>query len=250
MSNFLKNLVTRSAGLPVSARILPPRAVETSFRSGKVLDEVATEVTTTPLAPQSIPISSRFGTHDIQRAAANESPASPPTHIGPVSVHFPSTEGIDSSTRITPVVQVQPDSAKSRIVSSHDQNVDEGREFEAPQTIEVLRESDFGARSGEAQTPLPAKVVVDRAVSLPGIKAVATLDPVIRPAHTQQTTSFQFPRLTSAPLQTPATLPIHVRVGRIEIKGNAPQQAPARQAPGEVTPLGFAGYQRLRRYRY
>jgi hypothetical protein len=254
VSNFLKNLVKRSAGLPVSARILPPRTFETGFRSGKTPDEVATEETTTSihdiaLAPQSIPISSCFGTHDLQRATVNKtSPPSPAPHTGPISVHVPSTEAGSA-----PVFQIQPNSASARAVLSHGQRVNEGNELKVQQTVGILRESDFGpanSRSRDNQTQLPAPVVVNRPVSVPGKKDVAPVDHTIRPAPTRQTTSFQFPRVLSAPPQTPATLPIHVRVGRIEIKGNAPQHAPARQAPKEVAPLGFAGYQRLRRYRY
>ncbi|MCA1605150.1 MAG: hypothetical protein LC775_06695, partial [Acidobacteria bacterium] len=58
----------------------------------------------------------------------------------------------------------------------------------------------------------------------------------------------QFPKVADAPPQTPAPLPIHVRVGRIEVRGNAPQQT-SNVMSKQPAPLGFAAYQRLRRYR-
>ena len=70
---------------------------------------------------------------------------------------------------------------------------------------------------------------------------------LIRPAATEPTISLQFPKVATAPPPPP----IHVRIGRVEVRGTPPvhQPTPIQAPPKESPPLGFAGYQRLRRYR-
>lgn len=92
----------------------------------------------------------------------------------------------------------------------------------------------------------------------PGVSTEATheseggqslVDHAIRPAVTEPGIALKFPKVTTpAQSQSPGTVPIHVRVGRVEVRGT-PQQEPARSIPKEGTPLGFASYHRMRRYR-
>jgi hypothetical protein len=71
----------------------------------------------------------------------------------------------------------------------------------------------------------------------------------IRPALDESHTLLQFPKTISGSSPTPLSeLPIHVRIGRVEVRGaTPPTPAPARPTP--PAPLGFDGYYRMRTYR-
>ncbi|MGH2398184.1 MAG: hypothetical protein ACRDFW_14670, partial [bacterium] len=71
----------------------------------------------------------------------------------------------------------------------------------------------------------------------------------IRPALAESHTLLQFPKTTPASLPTPpAQLPIHVRIGRVEVRATtAPTPTPSR--PSAPAPLGFDSYYRVRNYR-
>lgn len=73
--------------------------------------------------------------------------------------------------------------------------------------------------------------------------------PTIRPALAESHTLLQFPKVTPASSPTPPSrLPIHVRIGRVEVRGTtAPTPMPARPSP--AAPLGFDSYYRVRNYR-
>jgi hypothetical protein len=71
-------------------------------------------------------------------------------------------------------------------------------------------------------------------------------EPVIRPALSEATARLQFPTATRLP--PPAQPPVHVRIGRIEVRERKPEAAtPA--VPSESPSLGFAEYYRVRKYR-
>ena len=71
--------------------------------------------------------------------------------------------------------------------------------------------------------------------------------PAIRPAAAESPMPLPFPKAhtTSTP---PAQLPVHVRIGRVEVRGPEPQ-SPAPATPSENISLGFASYHRRRNYR-
>jgi hypothetical protein len=76
-------------------------------------------------------------------------------------------------------------------------------------------------------------------------QSVPTIHPVLAELHR----FLQFPKATPASsAASPAQLPIHVRIGRVEVQAaTAPTPAPAR--PNPPAPLGFEGYNRVRNYR-
>lgn len=73
--------------------------------------------------------------------------------------------------------------------------------------------------------------------------------PTIRPALAESHTLLQFQKIAPASSPTPpAQLPIHVRIGRVEVRAaTAPTPTPARPSP--PASLGFDGYYRVRTYR-
>jgi hypothetical protein len=73
--------------------------------------------------------------------------------------------------------------------------------------------------------------------------------PTIRPALHESPMLLQFPKATRSSSPTPSPqLPIHVRIGRVEVRApTEPKPPPA--APAPPAPLGFDGYYRARNYR-
>ena len=72
--------------------------------------------------------------------------------------------------------------------------------------------------------------------------------PVVRPADTQSQILSEFPSVSRAIQAEQQATPVHVRIGKVEVRGT-PVTAPERTAPTGNVPQGFASYQRLRRYR-
>ena len=255
MSNFLHNLARRSAGLPLSTEFspTPPPVFKTGFNSGEGIEEITSEETATagPQAALTEPI-------DMVSSSLTRAPM-PAPEIKPEQPTSLSAPESESGTAITPILQTQPASepalmakaaAPSVPVKAHVNAAPERSEPIDQQAMTSVRQLTpitndlhvLPAAPHEPQTALGSQVFAQPTEDTPDAPQV---DHAIRPARTERADAFQFPRVITTPAQTPAPLPIHVRVGRIEVKGNAPSQ------PNTVntTPIGFAAYQRLRRYR-
>jgi hypothetical protein len=103
---------------------------------------------------------------------------------------------------------------------------------------------------GERQVVAPAELSAERPLDRVQKTPEPTLPaPTIRPALAESHTLLQFPKVTPASSPTPpAQLPIHVRIGRVEVHAtSAPTPTPA--TPSLLAPLGFDGYYRVRNYR-
>ena len=237
--------------------MLPP-VFETGFVSGEGIEEVTSEETATawPQAALAEPIdmaSSSSARAPMPALEIKPERLSSPEQRTTSSLRAPQSE---SGTAIVPIPQVQPASepalmpkaaASGPSVTSHVYEADKRGEPMVQQAVrEVARiTNDLQVPAGtshEPQTALSSPVFTQLAEDTPD---ALQADHAIRPAQTERADAFQLPKVTPAPAQTPAPLPIHVRVGRIEVKGNAPSQP----APVNTTPIGFAAYQRLRRYR-
>jgi hypothetical protein len=80
-------------------------------------------------------------------------------------------------------------------------------------------------------------------------RASALPAPTIRPAPAESHSLLQFPKVAPASsLTPPSQLPIHVRIGRVEVRATT-APAPTPPGPGSPAPLGFDGYYRVRNYR-
>ncbi len=81
----------------------------------------------------------------------------------------------------------------------------------------------------------------------------AVLSPRIHPAPDESHAPFQFPKVSRAlPSEAPSQLPIHVRIGRVEV---LPPTSPTASPTTSVNSapragLGFKSYHRVRNYRY
>lgn len=283
MSSFVNNLVKRGAGLPVSPEYFPrpSHTVETGLGSGERPLEIASEEasdfrTEVPLATRPHPINtaSTFSIPEVQRSSAMAaSTPSQPFMEEPTTVFQPSSSGPDplsprsvisssgpeslSPPSAIEIAQgTEPDLRNETLVTRHEFN-----ERSAPtvaQTVVPPRQSTrvesnlpaitWGRREqqqGLSRPAVSAKAEDRKAQDTPELPSA---DQMIRPSATEPQILFHLPKTTSALPRSPATIPIHVRVGRIEVRG-APPQEPARSTPKESTPLGFASYHRMRRYR-
>jgi hypothetical protein len=274
VSNFLKNLAKRSAGIPLATECLPaPPAFADGFRSGAALDEIALDDvaglspdTPTATPSRSINLASSRSRNEIQRAATVDTDTPAPPNQEPAT-RVQTSLDIDSVHSVTPLSRVRPDSEPgpksktldlNRGLASQDREVDERSETTVHQTNATLQEMTHVesnlrpmiSPAREGQTLLPIQVAAKRtAAQTPGTKETSARDQAISPARTERADSLQFPKVARAPTQTTAALPIHVHVGRIEVRGNRPAEAPVHPAPKAAQALGFAGYQRMRRYR-
>ncbi len=75
-------------------------------------------------------------------------------------------------------------------------------------------------------------------------------EPEIRPASTESSAPLEYPRAGKiSQLAQPTEIPIHIRIGRIEVRGTPAPPPPSSRMTALSTPLGFARYARLRTYR-
>jgi hypothetical protein len=298
VSNFIKNLAKRGAGLPLAAeaRPAPPApAFASSFAESEGLSEITSEEATaravdsapartfeTPqtfVTPAATPDMQPSPLEQVNTAAR----ATPQVALHDTTVFRPSAsiEEIVSSTERIPSRESNSETAAPRAeksvsrsfeVVSRDSEVTVHAEGKHKRAAHLARPSspadlnppatvsprlDQPESSWSETSPLdldePAPTTPEPAAADLLIRPAATenrpvlTEHLIRPAATDPTITLQFPSATAAP-QSPA--PIHVRIGRVEVRGNPPVQQPPIQAPSnESPPLGFAGYQRLRRYR-
>jgi hypothetical protein len=280
VSSFLQNLAKRAAGLPLSPEY-PPKpspVVETRSGSTDTLEEIATETASedrveAPPTAQLQPVDaiSASPTPDVQRSpsiAASTPPRQPlpqpPTVFPPSSTESaplppPDATAVrheDKPARTHESTAVRQDLGEhaapiqARRVEPHRDagSVGENMKRESPNGQTVLRPlaaaRAFGAENqGTRDAPSAHEVIQAPNPIIP------PADQVIRPALTEPQIPKQFPKITPAPRPSLSTVPIHVRVGRVEVRGTPPTPTRASAKPSEQTPLGFDGYQRVRRYR-
>ncbi len=81
------------------------------------------------------------------------------------------------------------------------------------------------------------------------LRETALPAPTIRPALAESHTVLDFPRVPPHSSLTPsAQLPIHVRIGRVEVRATT-VSTPTLARPSSPAPVGFAAYYRVRNYR-
>src|SRR5262245_41074834 len=272
MSNFLRNLARRGAGLPVTPIQASMPSPFGDFREGsmradqEMLAEAPQLTDTQPAAAEP-----SLSTPGIQRSSATEtgSPGQPSVQDSVTAFKAPPSApqpNLFPFTGETQPVSVDPPVGESPPIS-HSRSDSEAM----GETLEA-RGGHGTAPAGQNIEPAmpvisappalltgltapPAEVVAKRAqLGSQGLKAgpQETREPeppapAIRPAAAESPMPLHFPKapITSTP---PAQLPVLVRIGRVEVRGTEPQrQAPA--SPSENTSLGFASYYRKRNYR-
>jgi len=273
VSNFLKNLARRSAGLPLAAECRPSRApeFEGSFEGGAGLNEVTSEQTAAshieaPAAP-ALQTLNAAAPRQVQRSVAEQTglsaaattafTAKPPSAHDATTVLQPSSSLEQVSFReqaipLSPAASNIHEPAVSneaeltaRVKSTRVQTIMSPRRDLSP----AINPPAITSAHRERQEPLsPEMSVEEQRESTPEVK-LAGADHLIRPAPTDPTLPFQFPRIATASPQPISSTPIEVRIGRVEVRGVPPLQQPVPATPPPSPPLGFASYHRVRRYR-
>ncbi|MBI3796013.1 MAG: hypothetical protein HY268_03465 [Deltaproteobacteria bacterium] len=275
MSSFLVNLARRGAGLPTTPIQVPASPLGPGIRQpGDELTEVhetgrslgMTEEPTTGNAASQTPLRASGA------AAYTDLPSQTVAPRTPSIQRFSGTEyrtpvqpsvGEPAATTKTPSLG-PPSAPQLRVVSPRREEVEHARPTPSPvaQTIEPM-----GALERQASTVAPTPPILIREPGETQVVSPTELSPeqprdgaqetrapalsaaTIRPALAEFPTLLQFPQVTPASSPTPpAQLPIHVRIGRVEVRGTpAPTPTPARPSP--AAPLGFDSYYRVRTYR-
>ncbi len=232
MSRFLVNLARRGAGLSVTTVQAPPpspfgpeirqhRDTFTEADGATPVFSIAEEPSTGKTAsPAPLPTRSFEGYRELSEA---------PTHH---VLSIPPLSRAESSTSIQPIVGESAATANRPL---------RGPTPMPPGRISLDKREAEGAslKSPKPQTPGGAQKLREPALS-------AT---TIHPVPTESRRFLQFPKAAPASSTAPpAQLPIHVRIGRVEVRAaTAPTTTPAR--PNPPASQGFEGYHRVRNYR-
>lgn len=278
MSNFLVNLARCGAGLPATTLQAPPPSPfgpEIRKHGDESTEQLAAENVTrqAPLRASFLEESteppveaSMHHTPSIQRSSGTESSRPIQAAVGaPAPRQHAIPDGREA--RVAPLEPPNPlDPAASPVHTGHEViteiDIEHGHPSSAARTIEPAGEPApqvIGRASGppiiiretgERQVISPAQLSAEppRIGARKTPKSALTA-PTIRPAPAESHTLLQVPKATPAASPTPpAQLPIHVRIGRVEVRATAaPTPTPA--SPSPPAPLGFDGYYRLRTYR-
>jgi len=281
MSSFLINLARRGAGLPATKIQAPPPSPLGPGMHNQG-DEPAEEAATSNTANQT-PLPGNYSDEYRELPAEAAIPHTPSIQhfygIEPNTSLRPSIEELTAVNRTpslgsppTPQRHVIPFMREAEVVAIEPPERQEpavppfqaGRAVIAPvtQTIGPVNEPERQESPVVSSSPILTKEPGEtQVISLsqpsyerPRDEARETCAPalsvaMIRPALAEFPTLLQFPKVTPASAPTPpAQLPIHVRIGRVEVRGTtAPTPMPAR--PSAPAPVGFAAYYRMRNYR-
>ena len=251
MNTFLQNLVRRSAGLPLSSTAAPlPSHYERRVGATEPLQEVASEETaqqkTEGLAGFQIP-----GTSEL---SATATPAIRPLSddqqsLTSQSLPNPAVPFNNSSSPVGDSASQHGEPLRTISKSIESQAIEVVTRVRAVEPVlNAMSESEERSDSSSNQHIERPRVFAKAAGAHSSIGEISTFMQPIRPADAERPIALQFPKVTAPPQLPPEPVPIHVRVGRVEVRGGPPQ-APIRSTPANQGPLGFARYHRMRRYR-
>ena len=271
MSNFLKNLARRSAGLPLAAECRPTAApaFAGSFESGGGLNEVTSEVAVGSLV---VPAARPLQTLNTAAPPQVQRSRSKPIAAATSAIGSGFSPAQNATTALQPLSSLEVVSPEQSAALFPGEATAQRASFESGSRDSRLSSPAAPAQAQITLSPgrdLPA--TIDSGATLqrserngsawPEISVaegdettqqnhqLLTTEHLIRPAPTDPTLPFQFPRTATTSPQPVFPTPIEVRIGRVEVRGGppVPQLAPA--PPATSPPLGFASYHRLRRYR-
>lgn len=250
MNGYLQNLVRRGAGLPVSSTAAPrpSHGFERSVGTTGPLLEVATEHTSEDSRSFQIAATSEFSpivSPAIQPASQQQqSPTSPSLlKLGVPVDNSPAAAFTSASEQVAPL---------RTNANSYSQPIEVVTKVRAAESAQSTGES----RSDTPSNQEPTRQAIERpkvfakalGEAVPSSREILISVQSIRPAEAERPTALQFPKVAVPPQSPPEPVPIHVRVGRVEVRG-APTQTSARSTPATQAPLGFVRYHRMRRYR-
>jgi hypothetical protein len=261
MSNFLVNLARRGAGLPATTIQAPPPS-PFGAEIGKHVDEV----TETPGAARDLslvekPLTGNPAAQAAWRASSLEEHMEPspeaPMHHTPAIQRLSGTE---SGTPMQPAVAepaapirtpaLGPPLAPPRYVLPNEREDVTAREVEHDlhTSSSVVHNVEAAGQPIRHASRLPSASAM--VIQEPGQQQdVALPAPTLRPALAESHTVIDLPRVPAPASPTPAAqVPIHVRIGRVEVRATA-ASAPTPARPSAPAPVGFDAYYRIRNYR-
>jgi hypothetical protein len=276
MSSFLVNLARRGAGLPATT-IQAPSPPPFGPEIGKHVEAV----TETPGAARDLSMAEQPATGNT----ATQAPEAPTYHTPSVQ-RLAGTEsstprqpsvGEPAATIRTPALGPPPaprwyvlPNAREVQAAPTERKDSTGIEVErdlhtSSSVVHDIEAAGQPARHASSLPSASAMVIQEpsqqQGVALPELtserprigaqprRETALPAPTIRPALAESHTVLDFPRVPSHSSLTPsAQLPIHVRIGRVEVRATtASTPTPAR--PSSPAPVGFDAYYRMRNYR-
>jgi len=286
MSDFLLNLARRSAGLPLGGAPTPSpparelRAPDLETRAPDLdASEAVAEAPSSPGEPRTAPpalaptIGEAFTPPALPRSTATAESVTLPltTPAGSPAGTRTAPRIIDAATMREPAPLVpatlpsprpalSPPPVEEPVRRATPRLITEPSIASGVVALEPARSSD-DASSVASPREEPAHATVSASIVIPDQRGLAVTpivataasqmlaSPVIRPAAADSPAP---PRLaaatpvTSAPAGPP---PVHIRIGRVEVRGTAtpPPRPPA--SPPAPAALGFAEYARMRTYR-
>lgn len=264
MSSFLVNLAKRGAGLPVTTIQAPlPSPFRPEIRdtfteadeSAPIFRKAEGFAIGNTASPPPLPTSSFEGYRELPEAPTYHVLSTQPLSRAESSTSIQSMVGESEATAHTPLHGPTPMSL-GRV--SLDKGETEGTSLKSPKPLAsgdrpihanraVITEIDVEKRlQSLAPMERSSQQTRDGAQKL---REPALASPTIHPVPAESHRFLQFPKATPASSTAPpAQLPIHVRIGRVEVRAaTAPTPTPAR--PNPPAPLGFEGYHRVRNYR-
>ena len=285
MSRFLHNVVRRGAGLPVtSAQASLRESPVPSISSGDGLVELNSETfpeASNPAAAAEQEATARSSVQTPGTSAVSSLSFPPPAFIQhlveplkagsarvPVVLQRPETpqsslEGQNALSPTDPATGVE--AARSThgnritVASEGPTKIEKG--VDGSSVVLSVAGTEFARSSEETQLrdehltlemepPAGPSFVADnhsqKGSTLDSV--VLTPTPTIRPRFADTKPGFSIPKAVVS-VSSPAPespLPIHVRIGRVEVRDTPANGQPGRVAP---PPLGFANYYRIRNYR-
>ena len=251
MNGYLQNLVRRGAGLPLSSTAAPrpSHGFERTVGATEPLQEVVTEQTAQHKTEDStsfqIPATSEFSpivNPAIQSVSHEQQLTTSPSLVKPAVFldNSPSSVGNAFS-----VESEHGEPLRTSFESGPIEVLTKVRSVEPAQSRGSDTLSKQEPTTHAIEQPRVLAKAVGEAVLSSGEIPITVLS--IRPADAERPTTLQFPKVAVSPQLPPEPVPIHVRVGRVEVRG--PTQTSARSTPATQAPLGFVRYHRMRRYR-
>ena len=249
MNTYLQNVVRRGAGLPLpsTAAPRPSHGFERSVGTTE-LHEIATEQTaqhrTEDASSFQVAATSEFS--PIVNRAKQPRPQGQQLPIAP-SLITPDDKSPSSARNTITLASEHAEPPRTIAKSFESQPIETVAKVRAVESTQIRSEPPTNQEPTSQPNERPKVLAKAVGEAVPSSGGISIAVQTIRPADAERPTALQFPKIVSP--QLPAEpVPIHVRVGRVEVRG-APTQTSARSTPVTQAPLGFVRYHRMRRYR-
>jgi hypothetical protein len=238
--SFLANIARRGAGLPVSPIRVPAAPALAGVTAIPAAPDVG--IAQTQGAAQADVGSTAIPLSPVVERAATGSPFVAP----PVLAPFETTGDPPSQAQVQVRTLDQPAfTAKAIRAGAAESGIAEARVTNVAASADQPASLVTAAPATQG-VPLPVSITQ----SFKSIAVVAERGTPLRPASADTPIAAALPRLRKPSSNAqPEPAPIHIRIGRIEVRGKTADAPAPRPAKPALAPLGFAKYARQRTYR-